>query len=35
MFIEELYSAEQDPGRKAALDFTRQRLAARLKIEVK
>lgn len=30
-FIEELYKAEEDPAKKSMLDFTRQRLAARLK----
>jgi HEAT repeat protein len=32
-FIEELYAAEQDPMNKGMLDFTRQRLAARQKMQ--
>lgn len=34
-FIEEIYAAEQDPMTKGMLDFTRQRLAARQKTQVK
>lgn len=34
-FIGELYAAEQDPARKAELDFTRQRLAALLNVQLK
>ena len=34
-FIEELYTAEQDPMNKSVLDFTRQRLADRQKMQQK
>ena len=34
-FIEELYVGEKDPVSKNMLDFTRQRLAARLQLQVK
>ena len=34
-FIEEIYAAEQNPVTKSMLDFTRQRLQARQKMQQK